>query len=450
MVVVALLAGMLGGVIVSNRSADDGNAITFTLSAKIDGFEGISVEGNEEGTYEDFEGKVNPNLEVDPRDTVKIVIVSGDEYSHDIKIDEYYVQSELVSSEDSDLEEESSIEFVADIQGEFSYYCTVPGHTKMMGKVIVGEVEKPGPALDVDVSNIMVDWDVTGTGVGSRTTPITHHIWLNTTEVVAELASPPYAPTTFVYWTYNNTVPGPLLRVMLGDNVTIHLYNPAESTQQHSLDLHAVTGPGGGAGILRSEPGETTTFTFEAIHEGTFVYHCASEHIPSHISKGMYGAIVVEPVGGLPTVDVEIYLGQNEIYAHYSQADMNAYGGGHNTFDGAAVQHEDPTYVVFNGKYNGLAVDTINLTEGMSARIFFTVGGPNIASNFHLIGEVWDRVYYETNANPMLDAETVIVAPGSALMIEMDFELRGMYILVDHALSRTFDKGCLGIIFVNP
>src|SRR5690606_9463717 len=115
---------------------------------------------------------------------------------------------------------------------------------------------------------------------------------------------------TYHYMTFNGQVPGPMIRVRQGDTVEVHLQNDLTSTFPHSIDLHAVTGPGGGAVYTQTLPGEETSFTFQALQPGLYVYHCATASIAHHISSGMYGLILVEPVGGLPRVDHEFYIMQ--------------------------------------------------------------------------------------------------------------------------------------------
>jgi nitrite reductase (NO-forming) len=82
----------------------------------------------------------------------------------------------------------------------------------------------------------------------------------------------------------------------------------------HNIDLHAVTGPGGGATSTFTAPGHQTQFTFQALNEGVYVYHCATAPVGMHIANGMYGLIAVEPEEGWPAVDREYYVMQGEFY----------------------------------------------------------------------------------------------------------------------------------------
>ena len=140
--------------------------------------------------------------------------------------------------------------------------------------------------------------------------PKTVRVDLEAIEVEGQLAD----GTTFTYWTFNGAVPGPFFRVRLGDTIEVHMTNNTSSTMNHSVDFHAVTGPGGGAVMTQTQPGQESIFTAKALNVGLFVYHCATPMVAHHISNGMYGLILVEPEGGLPPVDREFYVMQGDIY----------------------------------------------------------------------------------------------------------------------------------------
>jgi nitrite reductase (NO-forming) len=129
---------------------------------------------------------------------------------------------------------------------------------------------------------------------------------LETTEVKGVLAD----GVQYTFWTFGGTVPGPFVRVRVGDAVQIRLRNGAKSMHPHSIDLHAVTGPGGGAGVTQLGPGQEGSFEFKALNPGLYVYQCATPGVPEHIANGMYGLILVEPEKGLPRVDREYYVMQ--------------------------------------------------------------------------------------------------------------------------------------------
>jgi nitrite reductase (NO-forming) len=252
--------------------------------------------------------------------------------------------------------------------------------------------------------------------------------------------------TTFTYWTFNGAVPGPFVRVRIGDTLEVHMKNNTFSTMNHSVDFHAVTGPGGGAVMTQTEPGKETMFTAKALNPGLFVYHCATPMVANHISNGMYGLILVEPEGGLPPVDREFYVMQGDIYT------TGAFGEkGRQTTDTTKLLNEAPEYIVFNGAVGALTDQKpLKANVGETVRIFFGVGGPNLTSSFHVIGEIFDRVFDQASltAPPLTDVQTTLVPPGGATMVEFGLEVPGRYILVDHALSR-LQRGLAGFLLVE-
>jgi nitrite reductase (NO-forming) len=277
--------------------------------------------------------------------------------------------------------------------------------------------------------------------IGDRE-PTTVRIDLEAIEVEGQLAD----GTTFTYWTFNGAVPGPFFRVRVGDTIEVHMKNSTSSTMNHSVDFHAVTGPGGGAVMTQTEAGKETTFSAKAINPGLYVYHCATPMVANHIANGMYGLILVEPESGLPRVDREFYIMQGDIYTTGAFGDK-----GKQTTDITKLLNEDPEYLVFNGAVGALTDQKpLKANVGESVRIFFGVGGPNMTSSFHVIGEIFDRVYDQASltAAPLTDVQTTLVPPGGATMVEFGLEVPGRYILVDHALSR-LQRGLAGFLIVE-
>ncbi|WP_300493518.1 copper-containing nitrite reductase [uncultured Methylophaga sp.] len=262
-------------------------------------------------------------------------------------------------------------------------------------------------------------------------------ITLETKEVLAELAP----GITFNYWTFNGTVPGPMIRVKQGDTVELTLHNHATSLHQHNIDLHAVTGPGGGGEATVVEPGESKTIRFKTLNPGLFVYHCAVPNMAVHMTHGMYGLILVEPEGGLPKVDKEFYLMQGELYT------TGAIGRkGLQVFDAKKMLDSEPEYVVFNGR-TGAVVDNMQVNVGDTVRLFIGNGGVAMSSSFHLVGEIFDTVYPEASMNgaQFKNVQTTNIPAGGATIVEFKVDYPGNYVLVDHALMRT-DKGAWGVI----
>lgn len=298
-----------------------------------------------------------------------------------------------------------------------------------------------GGAMDVQASDSIVRDPAEVPAPITRTEPATVKIELETVERVAELND----GSTYRYWTFNNQVPGPMFRARVGDTVEVSLKNAEDSWMQHNVDFHSVTGPGGGAVATLADPGDTKRFSFKALKPGLYVYHCATPTVAQHIANGMYGMILVEPEGGLPKVDKEFYVMQGELYTEESIGTQ-----GELTESYERLIDELPTHYVFNGKVGGLVKDNpLKAKVGETARIYFGVGGPNKTSSFHVIGEIFDKIYDLGSVKGTTDdVQTVSVAPGGATIAELSFEVPGTYIIVDHALSRV-EKGLAGHIKVD-
>ncbi|HWO07185.1 MAG TPA: copper-containing nitrite reductase [Candidatus Paceibacterota bacterium] len=271
-----------------------------------------------------------------------------------------------------------------------------------------------------------------------RTEPTDVHIELTTKEVLSEIA-----PGVMLnYWTFDGTVPGPMLRVREGDTVTLTLHNDPSSLHMHSIDLHAVTGPGGGATVTDVMPGESKTMQFKALNPGLYVYHCAHPNVANHMAHGMYGLILVEPKEGLPPVDKELYVMQGEFYTAGSRGTK-----GLQVIDAGKMLDGNPEYVVFNGRTGAISKDKVVVNQGEKVRMYVGNGGVNLVSSFHLIGEIFDTVYPEAaiGSEPHKNVQSTIVPAGGATIVEFTADVPGTYVLVDHALAR-LDKGAWGTL----
>lgn len=262
---------------------------------------------------------------------------------------------------------------------------------------------------------------------------------------VRELDMPMADGVTYTYWTFGGKVPGKFIRVRQGDEVEFHLQNHPSSKMPHNIDLHAVTGPGGGAASSFTAPGHASQFSFKALNVGLYVYHCATAPVGMHVANGMYGLILVEPPGGFPKVDREFYVVQGDFYTVGKYREK-----GTQPFDMQKAIEENATYVVFNGQEGSLVGDNaLKAKVGEKIRIFFGNGGPNLTSAFHVIGEIFDTVYYEGGTRVQENVQTTTVPPGGSSIVEFKVDVPGTYVLVDHALFRAFNKGAVGMLKVE-
>ena len=383
-----------------------------------------------------IEGVVNPTLSVLKGDVVQITLINGEGAEHDFVVPEFGARSEFITS----VGASTTLVFTAGETGSYSYYCSVPGH-RAAGMEGLVNVISAGPAEPLLVRDIVRDpTDLPPAIAASK--PRVHDITIDTIELDGILAD----GTVYRYWTFDGQVPGPFLRVRLGDTINLTLTNDPDSAVIHSIDLHAVTGPGGGAAFLQVPPGESKSVSFKAIVPGLFVYHCATPMVAHHISNGMYGMILVEPEEALPPVDREFYVMQGELY---TQARFGTKG--QQFFSVEKLLNEEPECFVFNGAAGALTADhPLRTNVGETVRIYFGVGGPNFTSSFHVIGEMLDRAWEWGGVinEPELGVQTVSVPPGGALIVDFKIEIPGRYILVDHALSR-LERGLAGFLYAD-
>jgi len=261
---------------------------------------------------------------------------------------------------------------------------------------------------------------------------------------VVEKEMPIADGTTYTFWTFGGTVPGSFIRVRQGDTVEFHLMNNPNNKMPHNIDLHGVTGPGGGAASSFTAPGHQSQFTFKALNQGIYVYHCATAPVGMHIGNGMYGLMLVEPPEGLKPVDHEYYVMQGDFYTVGKYREK-----GHQAFDMQRAIDEKPTYVVFNGSDGALTGDkALTAKTNQTVRLFVGNGGPNLVSSFHVIGEIFDTVRQEGGTEEQHNVQTTLIPAGGAAMVEFHTQVPGSYVLVDHSIFRAFNKGALAILKV--
>ena len=383
-----------------------------------------------------IDGKVNPVLTAAEGQVVQLTLINGEGAQHDIVFPDQKAKSPRVTGKGAS----TTIAFRATAAGDFLYYCSVPGHREagMEGQFVVTPKPAAQTVVEADISREANDLPPPL----AKREPQTVRVDLVSVELEGRLAE----GTTFGYWTFNGKVPGPFIRVRVGDTIDIHLKNSGDSSMIHSVDFHAATGPGGGAASLQVDPGEEKSMTWKALMPGLYVYHCATPMVAMHIANGMYGLILVEPEGGLPPVDKEFYLMQGEIY---TDAAFGQHGS--QEFSVEKLLKEQPEYFVFNGSVGALSkLHPLQASVGQTVRIFFGVGGPNFTSSFHVIGEIFDKVYMlgGVKSPPLEGIQTITVPAGGAVITEFKLDVPGNYTLVDHALARA-ELGLVGVLHVR-
>lgn len=235
-------------------------------------------------------------------------------------------------------------------------------------------------------------------------------------------------------WTFNGTVPGPLLRVREGDTVEITLIN--KTTIAHSIDTHAAQiAPSRAFRTL--DPGESHTFRFQAETPGVYVYQCSATPTVNHVANGMYGAMIVEPRKGRPRAR-EFVVVQSELYGEPDNQ-------GEIAGDSRKMSDERPDFVMFNGSINRHVGAPFSIKVGELVRVYFVNAGPNLISSFHVMGTILRTVYASGNPkNRLGPVQTFEVGPGNGAIIEFMVKEEGDYPFVDHAVARV-DKGAIGV-----
>ena len=243
-------------------------------------------------------------------------------------------------------------------------------------------------------------------------------------------------------WTFGGQVPGPTLRVHLGDTVNVHLTN--KSSMSHSIDFHA-SQTAMNHQMVEIKPGATFTYTFTADYAGVWMYHCGTAPALHHIANGMFGMVIVEPKGGLPKVDQEVALVQSEWYLGAQKEPVD--------YAKANAAAPAPDFVVFNGVANQYKDNPIQVTTKGRVRVFVLDAGPNIDSSYHVVGTIFDTVTKEGiqlakgNAGGW-GSQAVDLSPAQGAIIEFSPREDGMYPMVTHAFNFV-GKGAIGLFMAG-
>jgi nitrite reductase (NO-forming) len=328
-----------------------------------------------------------------------------------------------------------------------TFICSVPGHAQagMEGSVTTkggataGGDDHGGPAPTTDVeadpnAPAPVTYDATAP---ARLSGDVHDIDLVITEEQMTVA-PGFAQRV---WTFNGSVPGPVIRVKVGDTIRIHLKNPATNQLPHSIDFHA-SQVAWNDEMTSINPGEEKLYEWTADYAGVWMYHCGTSPALHHIANGMYGMVIVEPAEGLPPVDNEFALVQSEWYLG-PQGDITS-------LDKAAAAAPAPDLVVFNGVANQYLDAPLTVGTGESVRIFVLDAGPNIDSSFHIVGTIFDTVIKEGIAlrkgnTGSWGAQAMDLSPAQGGIVEFTTAEDGLYPIVTHAFNFV-GRGALGLV----
>ena len=300
----------------------------------------------------------------------------------------------------------------------------------------------------------------------------THEIRIDTFVQEIEIAP----GVRFNAWTYGGAVPGPVLHVREGDRVVFRMANrsdeevvvtdptsggspfmeqlaasdyqgalPAITPMPHSMDFHA--GTVAADDKWRSiAPGETIEFEWVANYPGVYIYHCGTPMVLMHTAMGQYGVVVVSPRDGFPTddrVDREYAVVQSDFY-------LSSGANGLHQFDAVAAFDKHASQVLFNGHRNALSEQPLEANAGERVRIYFLNAGPSLTSTFHVIGAIFDVVYYEGSPeNVQRGVQSVLLGAGMGAVVEFIVPEEGEYYLVDHEFADK-EKGAVGVLHAGP
>jgi nitrite reductase (NO-forming) len=242
-------------------------------------------------------------------------------------------------------------------------------------------------------------------------------------------------------WTFNGTMPGPVIRTQVGDTVRVHLVNPPEATVSHSVDFHASQVAWNDE--MRSiAPGEELIYEFTTDYAGVWMYHCGTDPVLHHIANGMFGMVIVEPEGGLPPIENEFFIVQQEWYLG-PQGEVSS-------FAKANQAAPAPDFVMFNGAAFQYKENPIEIPTGEEVRLFVLDVGPSIDSSFHIVGTIFDDVikegvHLQRGNEGSWGSQAVDLSPAQGAVIELKAAEDGLYPMVTHAFNFP-GRGAVGLL----
>lgn len=331
--------------------------------------------------------------------------------------------------------------------GGTTFSCTVPGHAAagMTGTVTVAGAAAspsgdshggPAPSTDVAADPSAPPYVLRDPTAPPLMTGTIHDITLTVEEKLMTVAT----GYQQMVWTFNGSVPGPVIRVKVGDKVRVHLKNPATNTLSHSVDFHA-SQVAWNDEMTSIKPGEEKEYDWTAEYAGVWMYHCGTAPALHHIANGMYGMVIVEPAAGLPKVDKEFAIVQSEWYLGPQ--------GQPTDLTKASAGAPAPDFVMFNGVANQYKDHPIQVNTGKRVRIFLLDAGPNIDSSFHIVGTIFDTVTKEgihlvKGNDGSWGSQAVDLSPAQGAIIEFQTAEDGLYPMVTHAFNFV-GRGALGL-----
>ena len=332
------------------------------------------------------------------------------------------------------------------------FICSIPGHADagMQGTISVkdgttaggggGDHGGPAPATDVQPDPDAPPYVPYDAKAPALLAGKTHDIDLVIEEKLMTVASSADGGFVQAVWTFGGTVPGPVIRVKVGDTIRVHLINPAESKLPHSIDFHA-SQVAWNDEMLSIDPGEELIYEWRADYAGVWMYHCGTNPALHHIANGMYGMVIVEPREGLPPVDAEFAMVQSEWYLGPQGKEVS--------LSKAAAAAPAPDFVVFNGVANQYVDHHLEVGTGDRVRVFVLNAGPSIDSSFHVVGTIFSAVTKEgVHLVPGNDgswgSQAVDLSPAQGAIIEFEMPEDGLYPMVTHAFNFV-GRGALGL-----
>jgi nitrite reductase (NO-forming) len=326
------------------------------------------------------------------------------------------------------------------------FICSIPGHEAggMKGAVTVGDASHDGgddhggplPAGDVAADPNAPEYEPYDATAPALLPGTVHEVELSITEEAMTVA-PGFVQQV---WTFGGTVPGPVIRVKVGDTIRVHLKNPPENQLPHSIDFHS-SQVAWNDEMTSIDPGGEKVYEWTADYAGVWMYHCGTTPALHHIANGMYGMVIVEPEGGLPAVDSEFALVQSEWYLGQQgqPADLEK----------AMAAAPAPDMVLFNGVANQYKDHPLQVGTGERVRVFVLNAGPSIDSSFHVVGTIFDTVIKEgvslvPGNRGSWGAQAVDLAPAQGAIVEFSTAEDGLYPIVTHAFNFV-GRGALGL-----